>query len=407
MVCSCKSEQQKLDDKVRYRLKEYNSKIYHKSTKFEITKITYDTIGDGKWAYDLAHIMLNTKGIISDSVLFHVLETTSANIDTNDKRLRIIASVDGKYKYGDKWKSFPDPEYTIGIIGDSLTEVNESSLYALLNICNSSEKRIIDIANVVELGKRSLLKDSVLRKQIDLGWYLGKDENFLYSKEKPFYSGKYVKDTLIALQFLGYQLNGSIDSVNDFCLNKEEKHGNFYKYKTKKQLTIIDSIYSFDIELFVLDGRISMIRAKCTQNITTTVEKMYQIKYGEETPGDIDNFFYERISYRRPFPPSIWNFRNNCIVIDNYTEDVGKWDYPCGSNRKEWFHYYYTFHGLTITYCDKQMYRRLKIYVGDMQNHKKEIEISESKRKAEELRLADSIRKRCNEIVLINNSNQI
>ena len=396
-----------MNDKVCSQIKNYiKSKRNHKSSNFEITKITYDTIGDGKWAYDLAYIMLNTKGIISDSVLFSEVETSSANIDTNDKRLRIIANIYGRYKNRNEWQSFPDPAYTIGIVGDSLTEVNESCLYVLLNICDSSELRIIDIANIIEFGKRSLLKKSILRKYLDIGWYLGDKEQLVYSKEKPFYSGKNINDTIVSLQFLGYQLNTKIDSINDSGLIKEDEFNNYCKYKTTKSIAIIDSNYLFDIELYVLDKRIAMIRAKCKKDITSDLEKMFKIKYGEETPGDIDYFFYESISYKRPFP-SIWNFRNNCIVIDNYTEDVGKLDYPCGSNQKKWFHYYYFFHGLTVTYCDKQMYRRLKLSVEKMQNHERELEENEYRKKREKLRFDDSITKETVINILKNNSNQI
>ena len=405
MVSSCKSEQKKMDDKVRSHLKEYYKDKRHSNfSDFKITKIAYDTIGDGKWAYNLASLMLNTEGIISDSVLYKELKATSTYIDTNDNRLRIIASIYGRYKSGDDWMSFSDPSYTIGIIGDSLTAVNESSLYVLLNICNKEEMRIVDIANVVDLGKRSIIIDSMLRKQINLEWYHGNNKDIVYSNEKSFVDGKKIKDTSLSLQFVGYLLNEIIDTISNACLQKEWEFKDYCKYKTREPLIINDSVYSFEIHLYTLEGSIAMIKAICKSDISYTLEKMFQIKYGEATYGSVDSYFFETVYGTRQ---SVWNFGANCIVINENREDVGKWDYPSGSNQKKWFHYYYYFHNVTVIYCDKQMYRRLKKVDEEMQNHIKEQKQIEHSRKLEIQKTQDSIFKEKETERLKRNSIQI
>ena len=389
MVSSCKSEQKRNDDRVRSHLKAYYKNSRHSNfSDFKITKITYDTVGNGRWAYNLACLMLNTEGIISDSVLYKELLIASNQIDTNDSRLRIIANIYGEYKIGDNWNSFPDPSYSIGIIGDSLTAVNESSLYVLLNICNKDEMRIIDIANVAELGKRSVISDSTLRKQIDMEWYLGNRKDIVYSNEKSFVDGKNIKDTSLFLQFVGYQLDGAIDTISDVSLNKEWEFNNYSKYRTRKALIVKDSTYQFEIELYVLEGRVAMIKAICTKDISNILEKMFLIKYGQKECGSVDSYFFETVYGTRQ---SVWNFGTNCIVINDNREDVGKWDYPCGSNQKKWFHYYYHFHNVTVIYCDKQMYRRLKKVDEEMQNHIKEQKLIEHSRKLEIQKTKDSI----------------
>lgn len=381
IFCSCKSEQQKMDNRVRSHLKEYyKTKRHSKFSDFEITKITYDTIGDGCWTYNLACLMLETPGIISDSIIRKELEQYTSQIDTSDKRLRIIANI-----YGTR---YPDPSYSIGIIGDSLTKVSESILEVLLNICNEYETRIIDIANVAELGIRNLLNDTVLKELISSTWYLGDNDGITYSKFEPFIYSKDIKDTSITLQLLGYCLNKTIDTIHDRSLKKIYDFKDLCKYQAIKKLIINNKSYEFNLELFTLNSRIAMIKAICKSDISDELEKMLKIKYGEISYGSIDSYFYETVhGYRE----KAWNFGTNCIVLINNTEDVGKWDYPCGSNKKKWFHYYYYFHDVIVIYCDKQMYRRLRSLTEDKLQYNAELQQREYKNKLAEQRRLDSL----------------
>jgi hypothetical protein len=407
LISSCKSERQKMDDKVCSHLKEYyKNNRYSKYSDFDLTKITYDTIGDGCWAYELARLMLNTPGIITDSILYGELESTSQLIDTFDHRLRVIVNVFGGHKNGtnNQWKYYPDPSYTIGIIGDSLTTVNESRLCILLNMCDSNEMRIIDIANVADLGKRSFLRDSVLRKQVDLGWYVRDKKDIVYSKNMPFIDGKNIIDTSLSLQFVGYRLNDVIDTIHDINLYKEYEFKNYCLYKVRKPFAINDNIHFFELEIFTLEGRIAMIKAICTDDITAFLKRLFQIKYGEESYGHIDSYFFETVYGTRQ---SVWNFGTNCILLNDNREDVGKWDYPCGSNQKKWFHFYDHFHNVTIIYCDKQMYRRLRIADEEMRIYIEELKRIEHNRRIEVQRHQDSIRKAMEDNLLKRNSDQI
>ena len=223
--------------------------------------------------------MLNTPGIITDSILYGELESTSQIIDTFDHRLRVIANVFGGHKNGtnNQWKYYPDPSYTIGIIGDSLTTVNESRSCILLNMCDRNEMRIIDVANVADLGRRSFLRDSVLREQVDLGWYVRDKKDIVYSKNKPFIDGKYIIDTSLSLQFVGYRLNDVIDTIHDINLHKEYEFKNYCLYKARKPFAINDNIHFFELEIFTLEGRIARVKAICTDDITAFLKRLFQI----------------------------------------------------------------------------------------------------------------------------------
>ena len=370
-----------MDNRICSHLKEYyKNKHYSKFSDLDITKITYDTIGDGSWAFNLAQLMLNTPGIISDSVMYKELELYARQIDTSDKRWRIIANV-----YGTK---YPDPEYTIGIIGDSLTKVNESILGVLLNICDENETRIIDIATVAELDKRDLLNDTLLKKLIPSDWYLGDNAGMFYSKVKPFIESKNIKDTSISLQFLGYRLNDFIDTLRTGNFQKLYKFQNYCIYKSIKKFAINDVLFDFDIEIITLDSKIALIKAVCISDISDALDKMFRLKYGEQTYGSTDPSFYETVY---GYHQSVWNFGTNCITLIDNTENVGKWDYPCGSNQKKWFHFYYKFHNVIVIYCDKQMYRRHRSLNDEMLQYREGFHQEEYKQRLDKQLRTDSI----------------
>lgn len=350
---SCKPKEQGLENKVRNLIE---SKFSSEHNPFIIDHITYDTLGTGGWSYNLAELMINHPEWFSDKGLFDDLLLVLNDIDTTDHRMRLIANVYGH----DKWRG---SVYYIGIIGDSLTNIEENPysapIKALLNICSPEEKRILDIANVVELSDRQISShfNKTVSKLLS-DWY----SVHIISKTQPIFNAKgNTKDTTLCLQFTGINLNDRIDSVilmnPKYYITKEFSFDNYSSYSVKNRIETKSGVHKLETHLYTLDDHIVLIKAICQDNIFEELYKMYITKYGESVNVySFDETFCERENASSSY---YWSFSNNGIVLmknsvkhDTYGPDVTY-------QRPKIIRSDYVFINTAIIYCDKQLYRKL------------------------------------------------
>ena len=232
--------------------------------------------------------MIDNPELFSDKQLYDELVFVLNNIDTIDYRMRLISNIHGHNQWG---KS----DYYIGIIGDSLTDIEENlyraPIEALLNICSPEDKRILDIANVVELSDRQI--SSYVNKTV---LKLLSNWNFVHiiSKARPIFNAKCnTKDTTLCLQFTGINLNDRIDSVKlmhpNYQITKEFSFDNYSSYCVKNRIETKSGTHELITYLYTLDDCIVLIKAVCNDNIFGELFEMYKTKYGE----DIDVYSFD------------------------------------------------------------------------------------------------------------------
>ena len=352
-LLSCKQQKQKLDSKVRNLIE---SEFSSKQNLFIIDHIKYDTIGTGDWSYNLAELMINHPELFSDKDLLAELSFELKVIDTADYRMRLIANIHGHNQWGNS-------DYYIGIIGDSLTNIEENPfsapIEALLNICSPEEKRILDIANVVELSDRQI--SSYVNKTI-LKLLSYWNSVHIISKTQPIFNAKgNTKDTTLRFQFTGINLNDKIDSIilihPNYHITKEFSFDNYSSYCVKNRIETNSGIHELETHLYTLDDYIVLIKAICHDNIFEELYKMYKTKYGESVNVySFDETFCERENGSNSY---FWSFSNTGIILvknsvkhDTYGPDVTY--RPRKIIRSD-----YVFINTAIIYCDKQLYRKL------------------------------------------------
>lgn len=350
---SCKPEKQGIDNKVRNLIE---SKFSSEHNPYIIDYIVYDTIGTGEWSSELATLMIDNPDLFTDKQLYDELVFVFNDIDTVDYRMRLISNIHGHNQWG---KS----DYYIGIIGDSLTNIEgnpfRAPIEALLNICSPEEKRILDIANVIELSDRqiSLYVNKEVLKLLS-NW----NSAHIISKTEPIFNAKgNTKDTTLCLQFTGIKLSDKIDSVvlmhPNYLITKEFSFDNYSSYCVKNRIETKSGVHELETHLYTLDDYIVLIKAVCQDNIFEELYKMYKTKYGES----VNVYSFDK-TFCKPENGSdiyYWSFSNNGIVlvknssrIDTYGPDVTY--QPPKIMRTD-----YVFYNTTIIYCDKQLYRKL------------------------------------------------
>lgn len=350
---SCKPKEQGLDNKVRNLIE---SKFSSEHNPYIIDYIIYDSIGTGKWSSELATLMIDNPEWFSDKELYDELFFVLNYIDTADYRMRLIANIHGHNQWG---KS----DYYIGIIGDSLTKIEENPyrapVEALLNICSIEEKRVLDIANVIELSDRQI--SSYVNKKV-LKLLSNWNSVHIISKTEPIFNAKgNTKDTTLCLQFTGINLNDRIDSVilmyPKYHITKEFSFDSYSSYRVKNSIETKSGIHELETHLYTLDDYIVLIKAVCHDNIFEELYKMYKTKYGES----VKVYSFDK-TFCKPENGSssyYWSFINSGIVlvknssrVDTYGPDVTY--QPPKIMRTD-----YVFYNTTIIYCDKQLYRKL------------------------------------------------
>ena len=351
---SCKPKEQGSESKVRDLIE---SKFSSKQNPFIIDHIKCDTIGTGDWSYNLAKLMIDHPELFSDKDLLAELSFVLNDIDTSDNRMRLIANIHGHNQWG------KSDDYYIGIIGDSLTSIEENPFRApietLLNVCSPEEKRILDIANVVELSDRQI--SSYVNKTI-LKLLSYWNSVHIISKTQPIFNAKgNTKDTTLRFQFTGINLNDKIDSIilihPNYHITKEFSFDNYSSYCVKNRIETNSGIHELETHLYTLDDYIVLIKAICHDNIFEELYKMYKTKYGES----VNVYSFDK-TFCKPENGSssyYWSFINNGIVlvknssrIDTYGPDVTY--RPPKIMRTD-----YVFINTAIIYCDKQLYRKL------------------------------------------------
>lgn len=405
---SCKPKEQGLESKVRDLIE---SKFSSKQNLFIIDHIKYDTIGTGDWSYNLAQSMIDNPELFSDKELFEKLVWSCQSIDSNDHRMRIIANIRGhteiyKNVFGYEY------EYHIGIIGDSLTNVEKKPIEALLNICSVEDAIVIDIAKVIGLANSPffLSKNTIISEILSENWYRGNNVKMKYSKINPIFNDKgKVKDDIVRLQFMGIYLNDRIDSVllryARKSIIKDFSFDNYSCYHYMDKIETKSGGHTIENQLYTIDDRIVMIKAICYDNIKEELLEMFKTKYGDDSYiHPIDNtlvdFVYDASFY-------LWSFLNQGIVIVNNTDIYDEYypTYTYDPPKLKETHYY--FKNITIVYCDKQMYRRL---VQKEQERKFSIQreqfLSDSVKRVEKYK-KDSIQKDKEKERLTRNSTQI
>ena len=360
---SCKPKEQGLDSKVMSFLDSSFSSKY----SYSYNKIKFDTVGNGDWSRNLAELMIDNPQFFSDKLLLDELLTNYQHTNVNDSKTRLIASVYYQNQYNN------DGIFYIGIIGDSLTNVENTSIEALLNICSVEEAKVLDIANVINLTDRKKsvdINNTIIEalKSLSKNYYRLKDDcnKLTLSKEKTILNDKEdegrVKDTIVHLQFLGNGLNDGIDSIMikypKYSIVKDYSFDNYSCYHIKDQIEICNNKYLMETQLYTIDNRVVLITAVCLDNIFDELLEMFKIKYGEYNTYaySIDNTFISTVPGAHQY---VWSFSNNCIILIDNNERHDEY-YPDVTYQKpKILHTYYHFKNATIAYCDKQMYRIL------------------------------------------------
>ena len=335
-----------------------------KTYPFIIDHITYDTIGAGDWSYNLAELMINNPQLFSDKKLLEELLYEYNSIDTNDSKTRLIATIFSQ-------NAFYNNAFYIGIIGDSLTNIESKPLNAFLNVCSVEEAKILDIANVVGLCDTrisSCVNNAIKIALSDKSYYdyyrynNQSNNKMKFSKSPAIFddNGK-VKDTIVHLQFMGFNLYENIDSAmlkhRHLSIMKDYSFDNYSCYHLIDKIEINNKKHPIDIQLLTLDDHIALIKVVCTDNIFDELFEMFKLKYGEYIyVYPIDHTFYNAVSGASNY---VWSFFNNGIILVNNTE-IHNVYYPSYTYSPPKLNYTNTvFNNITIIYCDKQMYRRL------------------------------------------------
>ncbi|MBQ3944962.1 MAG: hypothetical protein II670_05045 [Alphaproteobacteria bacterium] len=350
---SCKPEKQGIDNKVRNLIE---SKFSSEHNPYIVDHIVYDTIGTGEWSSELATLMIDNPEWFSDKKLYDELFFVLNDIDTADYRMRLIANIHGHDHWGES-------DYYIGIIGDSLTKIEENpyraSIEALLNICSTEEKRVLDIANVIELSDRQI-SSYVNKTVLKLLSYW--NSVHIISKTPPIFNAKgNTKDTTLYLQFTGINLNDRIDSVllmhPKYQITKEFSFDNYSSYCVKNRIETKSGVHELETQLFTLDDYIVLIKAVCYDNIYEELYKMYKTKYGES----VNVYSFDK-TFCKPENGSdiyYWSFINNGIVLIKNSSRIDTYGPDVTYRSPKIMRTDYVFINTVIIYCDKQLYRKL------------------------------------------------
>lgn len=353
---SCKPKEQGLDSKVMSFLDSSFSSKY----SYSYNKIKFDTVGNGDWSRNLAELMIDNPQFFSDKLLLDELLTNYQHTNVNDSKTRLIASVYYQNQYNN------DGIFYIGIIGDSLTNIEDNPLEALLNICSVEEAKVLDIANVIGLTNRANINNTIKEELESLSknpYRLNDNGNKLkYSKKQGIiYDKGKAKDTIIHLQFMGNGLNDCIDSIMKKqpknSIVKDYSFDNYSCYHMKDKIEINENKYSIETQLYTINNRIVLIKAVCLDNIVDELLEMFRIKYGDDIFAyPIDHTFINTVSGANQY---VWSFSNNCIILIDNNERYDKYYSDVTYQKPKIMNTYYHFKNATIAYCDKQMYRIL------------------------------------------------
>lgn len=461
-ICSCTSSQKKIDDKIKEKIKDYWEKTISFADAREdliILKTTYYTIGTGCWSYNLAKIMLHNPEIFTDNELLEELQRVSQQIDTNDSRKRIIAEVYwvnknargllkycrelGKYSY-------------IGLIGDSLTNVEENEIEALLNISTDNEAVILDIAKTVNLIGQGIplsVEDNIIRF-VSGSQYSGNNSKLKYCKTDVIYedNNKSVDD-LVNVQFLGIKLYDNIDSIiSQSPKNKFKREfliDDYCCYSTQDELTLKDEKWPIDIRIYTIDNKVSMIKivtkakseGKCCfiKDNTNEILEMYRLKYGPEKHSHLkaidENFIYsidkfftkKRDSYYCYYESEkgvttcqewylnlpekekvyeilndspgwcqeiyVWDFsKNGIIIVRNEGREYNYVESQTYKKDPVVISKYHSFQNNVILYFDKQLYRKIKFRENELVNYIKRQQFVSDSLNRDEKKRNDSIK---------------
>lgn len=390
LFLSCENELQKRDRLIREAVDKY----YHIG-EISIQNITYDTIKDQDWCYNLAEWLISNPEFFTDKELYDELCCARKNLKKKESENRIIATIQGTLN---NHFSADSIELHIGLLENNrLLPIRKTILNSLLDMCDKPEIQILDIAIAVGVGHngRPYIDDPFLSSILSKPFNENSNMKY-YSIPMLIPYSDSQQYTAIDLQFLGIHLTEPLDTLKlrGNNLTQVFAYKNYCCYSLKNKMLVNNISLPVDILCWTIDNHVAIIKAKCTTPVVIDdLLRMYTVKYGDFKSiygGVYVEGLVESVSGAKAYE---WNFLDNGIIIINNTETHHVYEPQYTYQKPKIINTYYTFENITTIYCDKQLYRRARILQAERDKVIKQQKHLNDSLQMFEVHKADSIQK--------------